>query len=299
MTLTATRSTVAYFSMEICLEQAIPTYSGGLGVLAGDTLRSAADLGVPLVAVTLLHRKGYFEQHLDASGQQTSSRCTGRPRRCSSRWTRAARCMIEGRDGARARVEVRREGRARARGAGVPARHECCPRTRSGTARSPTRCTAATSTIGSARRSCSAWAAPALLQSIGYRWRHDLPPERRPLGAADAAAPRAAARRPPALRARRRGPRGGAAALRLHDAHAGAGGPRQVPARHGAARARRRARRAARGLRRRARGDAQHDAPRAAPRRASSTAWRCGIARCRAGCSPTIRSTRSPTACTP
>ena len=71
MTLTSPRSTVAYFSMEICLEQAIPTYSGGLGVLAGDTLRSAADIGVPLVAVTLLHRKGYFEQHLDASGQQS------------------------------------------------------------------------------------------------------------------------------------------------------------------------------------------------------------------------------------
>ena len=71
MTLTPTRSTIAYFSMEICLDQAIPTYSGGLGVLAGDTLRSAADLGVPLVAVTLLHRKGYFEQHLDAAGQQT------------------------------------------------------------------------------------------------------------------------------------------------------------------------------------------------------------------------------------
>ena len=67
------RPSVAYFSMEICLEQAIPTYSGGLGVLAGDTLRSAADLGVPMVAVTLLHRKGYFEQHLDAAGQQTET----------------------------------------------------------------------------------------------------------------------------------------------------------------------------------------------------------------------------------
>ena len=73
MKLGTTRSTVAYFSMEICLEQAIPTYSGGLGVLAGDTLRSAADLGVPLVAVTLLHRKGYFVQHLDANGLQTES----------------------------------------------------------------------------------------------------------------------------------------------------------------------------------------------------------------------------------
>ena len=73
MTLGSTRSTVAYFSMEICLDQEIPTYSGGLGVLAGDTLRSAADLGVPLVAVTLLHRRGYFAQHLDATGQQTES----------------------------------------------------------------------------------------------------------------------------------------------------------------------------------------------------------------------------------
>ena len=61
MTLVPRVPRVAYFSMEICLEQAIPTYSGGLGVLAGDTLRSAADLGVPLVAVTLLHRKGYFD----------------------------------------------------------------------------------------------------------------------------------------------------------------------------------------------------------------------------------------------
>lgn len=65
--------TVAYFSMEISLEPAIPTYSGGLGVLAGDTLRSAADLGVPMVAVTLLYRQGYFRQHLDASGNQTES----------------------------------------------------------------------------------------------------------------------------------------------------------------------------------------------------------------------------------
>ncbi len=73
MTLGTARTTVAYFSMEVCLEQAIPTYSGGLGVLAGDTLRSAADLGVPLVAVTLLYRKGYFVQHLDASGQQTET----------------------------------------------------------------------------------------------------------------------------------------------------------------------------------------------------------------------------------
>jgi starch phosphorylase len=62
---------VAYFSMEIAINPGMPTYSGGLGVLAGDTLRSAADLGTPLVAFTLLHRKGYFRQHLSEQGQQT------------------------------------------------------------------------------------------------------------------------------------------------------------------------------------------------------------------------------------
>lgn len=61
---------IAYFSMEIALEPDIPTYSGGLGILAGDTLRSAADLGLPLAAVTLAYRKGYFRQVLDSAGNQ-------------------------------------------------------------------------------------------------------------------------------------------------------------------------------------------------------------------------------------
>ena len=65
------KATVAYFSMEIGLEAAIPTYSGGLGILAGDTIRSAADLGINMVAVTLLQRFGYFHQNLDATGWQT------------------------------------------------------------------------------------------------------------------------------------------------------------------------------------------------------------------------------------
>jgi starch phosphorylase len=63
--------TIAYFSMEIALEPGIPTYSGGLGVLAGDTIRSAADQEVSMVAVSLLHRKGYFYQRLDAQGRQS------------------------------------------------------------------------------------------------------------------------------------------------------------------------------------------------------------------------------------
>jgi starch phosphorylase len=65
--------------MEIGLEPSMPTYSGGLGVLAGDTLRAAADIGLPMVAVTLLYRKGYFRQHLDRKGSQTESAATWRP----------------------------------------------------------------------------------------------------------------------------------------------------------------------------------------------------------------------------
>jgi starch phosphorylase len=68
---TEVQATVAYFSMEVGLQDSIPTYSGGLGVLAGDTLRSAADVSLPLVAVSLLHRKGYFRQKLDERGNQT------------------------------------------------------------------------------------------------------------------------------------------------------------------------------------------------------------------------------------
>ncbi len=64
---------VAYFSMEIALSKQLPTYSGGLGMLAGDTLRSAADTGAPMVAVSLAHRRGYFEQHLDTKGQQSET----------------------------------------------------------------------------------------------------------------------------------------------------------------------------------------------------------------------------------
>ncbi|MGO8754100.1 MAG: alpha-glucan family phosphorylase [Gallionellaceae bacterium] len=62
---------IAYFTMEIGLDEAIPTYAGGLGILAGDTVRSAADLGIPMIVVTLLHRKGYFRQRIDASGWQS------------------------------------------------------------------------------------------------------------------------------------------------------------------------------------------------------------------------------------
>jgi starch phosphorylase len=62
---------IAYFSMEIGIQNNIPTYSGGLGVLAGDTIRSGADLKLPMIAVTLISKKGYFRQELDDKGKQT------------------------------------------------------------------------------------------------------------------------------------------------------------------------------------------------------------------------------------
>src|SRR6476469_4963108 len=98
MTLTPARSLVAYFSMEICLEQGIPTYSGGLGVLAGDTLRSAADLGLPVVGVTLLHRNGYFRQHIDAQGNQSEGPVEWRPEDVLQPLPERCVVTIEGRD---------------------------------------------------------------------------------------------------------------------------------------------------------------------------------------------------------
>lgn len=62
--------TVAYFSMEFGLSEAFPLYAGGLGILAGDYLKTASDLGAPVVGVGLLYQEGYFRQMLDASGRQ-------------------------------------------------------------------------------------------------------------------------------------------------------------------------------------------------------------------------------------
>ncbi|MGZ8464746.1 MAG: alpha-glucan family phosphorylase [Candidatus Binatia bacterium] len=73
--------TIAYFSMDVAVDSNIPTYSGGLGVLAGDMLRSAADLQLPMVAVSLLHRKGYFDQRLDSRGNQMESPVRWSPER--------------------------------------------------------------------------------------------------------------------------------------------------------------------------------------------------------------------------
>jgi glycogen phosphorylase len=92
------RNPVAYLSMEIAVTPAMPTYSGGLGVLAGDTLRAAADMGLRLVAVTLVHRQGYFDQHLDANGRQTEESQPWSPESVLAKEEPVVRLMIEGRN---------------------------------------------------------------------------------------------------------------------------------------------------------------------------------------------------------
>ncbi len=91
-------STVAYFSMEIGLEQDLPTYSGGLGVLAGDTLRAAADLRLPMVAVTLAHRQGYFTQQLGEGGVQRETATAWRPEERLAAVPHQVTVQVEGRD---------------------------------------------------------------------------------------------------------------------------------------------------------------------------------------------------------
>ena len=89
--------TIAYFSMEIGLDEAMPTYSGGLGLLAGDTVRSAADGEVPMVAVTLVHRQGYFRQHLAPDGAQTEEAQPWSPADTLTELPARAQVGIEGR----------------------------------------------------------------------------------------------------------------------------------------------------------------------------------------------------------
>ena len=89
---------IAYFSMEIGVKNDIPTYSGGLGILAGDTIKSAADLNIPLVAVTLITHKGYFTQEIDANGWQKEKPVIWDPAHDMTLLPQKAKVQIEGRD---------------------------------------------------------------------------------------------------------------------------------------------------------------------------------------------------------
>src|SRR5260221_6677909 len=89
---------VAYFSMEIAIDEAIPSYSGGLGVLAGDFLMSCADLALPVVAVTLCYRDGYFTQHTDERGHQYEDPVTWSPAEHLEALAETVHIEIAGRD---------------------------------------------------------------------------------------------------------------------------------------------------------------------------------------------------------
>jgi len=92
------RPRIAYFSMEVGIKSEIPTYSGGLGVLAGDTIRSSADLRVPLTAVTLVSRKGYLKQKLTEEGEQLEYPDEWDPSKYMSLLPQTVRVRIEGRE---------------------------------------------------------------------------------------------------------------------------------------------------------------------------------------------------------
>jgi len=89
---------IAYFSMEIGVHNDIPTYSGGLGVLAGDTIRSSADLKLPLVAVSILTKKGYFTQDIDETGWQIEHASVWDPAKYMQVLPYTVTVQIEGRE---------------------------------------------------------------------------------------------------------------------------------------------------------------------------------------------------------
>lgn len=89
---------IAYFSMEIGLRDEIPTFSGGLGILAGDTVKSAADLNLPFIAITLMSRKGYFRQEIDDKGHQKEYPINWDPSKLMKLASEQVSVTIEGRE---------------------------------------------------------------------------------------------------------------------------------------------------------------------------------------------------------
>ena len=115
---------VAYFSAEFGLHESLPIYSGGLGVLAGDHLKSASDLGIPLIGVGLLYAQGYFRQTLDSNGWQQELYLNADLELLADRERhRAGRTAALGRD----RDDDRRAARAGLAGRGRPD-HAAAPR---------------------------------------------------------------------------------------------------------------------------------------------------------------------------
>ena len=158
------RGTIAYFSPEFGIAAALPQYSGGLGILAGDHLKSASDLGVPIVGVGLFYRAGYFRQSISRDGWQEESYPVLDPDGLPMR-------VLRNPDGTAAAGRARAARRPSAARPHLAARrrprHACCcstptcPRTPRSCAASPTGSTAAAASTACCRSCCSASAAPA------------------------------------------------------------------------------------------------------------------------------------------
>ena len=154
---------IAYFSAEFGIHESVPVYSGGLGVLAGDHLKSASDLGIPLVGVSLMYREGYFRQYLNAEGWQQERYPENDfftlpliPELDS-----AGKPLIVDRAAARPRRAACASGTSRSGGCRCICSTRTSRRTGPRTGRSRRSCMAATRTRASSRRSSSASAASA------------------------------------------------------------------------------------------------------------------------------------------
>ena len=123
---------VAYFSAEFGLHESLPIYSGGLGILAGDHIKSASDLGIPLVGVGLYYDQGYFRQRLDRDGWQHEDYIDVDHRPLPMRPALADGVPVTRRD-----RDADRHDRARASGSWRSAATRCCCSTRTSTATSP------------------------------------------------------------------------------------------------------------------------------------------------------------------
>ena len=152
---------IAYFCAEYGFHESLGIYSGGLGVLAGDHMKSASDMALPAIGVGLLYRKGYFRQTIDADGHQEHDYPDYDLSRLPlGRVQDASGLPLDGhRRAARPRPVRGRLGRPGRSGAGPPARHGHARERRSRIGRSPTSCMSAGARCGSTRSSCSASAA--------------------------------------------------------------------------------------------------------------------------------------------
>jgi starch phosphorylase len=153
---------IAYFSMEYGLHECLPIYSGGLGVLAGDHLKTASDLGLPLVGIGLAYAEGYFRQALNRDGLQQE-------RYPINDWDRMPVAPVFGTDGSAS--STRSSGRPRSDGFRSFSSTRTSPRTAPRTAPSRARSTAETPSSASGRRSCSASAACTPSRRWGSRRR--------------------------------------------------------------------------------------------------------------------------------